>query len=255
MHDRSERDLLMLTHRGDKAAAGALYARYARPLTIVARSILHDEFLAADVVQCVFLKILSLTRRDLRTILDPFAWLVRSTRNEALNLIRTDSRARARAARHASMREAVVLPSYSTVRAELLDLLNTLTEDQREIIILKHLVGLTFDQLAETLGENRSTIASRYRVALATLRDIAARSEGDYSASPVPHPTPATQARPHSNNGQAHRDPLRQHSPSSHAHPSSPATPTPPTSPAPPPSPSITVPTAPIHSKPEVNLG
>lgn len=198
MDERSDRELLTLTHRGDKAAAGILYARFSRPLAMFARSVLHDEFLAADVVQTVFLKILALNRREIRTIIDPFAWLVRSTRNEALNLIRTDSRARARAARHASMRDAVTLPSYSTARADLLDLLNALTEDQRELIVLKHLVGLTFDQLSEALGENRSTIASRYRVAIMTLRDIASQADAPPLPSPLASPPPPS-SQPHNN--------------------------------------------------------
>ena len=177
---RSDQDLLVLTHAGDREAAAALYVRYAHRLRLFARTVLHDEFLAADVVQCVFVKILQLKRKEVKSIRDPLAWLIRSTRNEALNLLRTDSRARARAAVHASMRTAVDIDrsAVSGDGGELLDHLDRLKGEQRELIVLKHLVGMTFDQLAETLGENRSTLASRYRGAMETLRELVEKGGG-----------------------------------------------------------------------------
>lgn len=171
MHERSDRDLLLLTYRGDRRAAAMLYARFAPRLTLFARSVLHDEFLAADVVQSVFVKLLDLRRRDIGRIDDALAWLIRSTRNEALNLIRTDRRARARASRHAEISAALALPPGGMDQQALLEQIDRLPEDQRELLVLKNLVGLTFDQLAESLGENRSTLASRYRVALGALRE------------------------------------------------------------------------------------
>lgn len=194
MSERSDQDLLRLTQRGDRPAAAELYARFAPRLRLLARSILNDEFLASDVVQGVFVKILDLKHHQAAQVGDPLAWLIRSTRNEALNLIRTDRRARARASIHASMRAAAGLgdahsashgrtgasrgmfagglaPTERDEHERLLDAMDALTPEQRELIVLKHLVGMTFDQLAETLGENRSTLSSRYRVALNALKE------------------------------------------------------------------------------------
>lgn len=197
MSERTDQDLLKLTQRGDRPAAAELYARFAPRLRLLARSILNDEFLAADVVQGVFVKILDLKHHQAAQVSDPLAWLIRSTRNEALNLIRTDRRARARASIHASMRAAAgmndgragysaigdssgasssrgpggLAPSQRDEHDRLLDAMAALSPELRELIVLKHLVGMTFDQLAQTLGENRSTLSSRYRVALNKLKE------------------------------------------------------------------------------------
>ena len=51
----------------------------------------------------------------------------------------------------------------------------------REVIVLKHIVGMTFDQLALALSANRSTVASRYRNAVARLRQQLGQHFGDES--------------------------------------------------------------------------
>ncbi|MCH8271418.1 MAG: hypothetical protein IH985_09460, partial [Planctomycetes bacterium] len=45
-----------------------------------------------------------------------------------------------------------------------------INQDQREVVLLRHAAGLTFDQIALALDLNRHTAASRYRAAIARLR-------------------------------------------------------------------------------------
>ena len=47
----------------------------------------------------------------------------------------------------------------------------TLPADQREVIHLHVFEGMTFQQVADTTGESINTIASRYRYAIAKLRN------------------------------------------------------------------------------------
>jgi RNA polymerase sigma-70 factor (ECF subfamily) len=50
--------------------------------------------------------------------------------------------------------------------------LQQLSEEQREVIVLRIWVEMTFAQIADTLGENQNTVAARHRTALARLKTL-----------------------------------------------------------------------------------
>jgi RNA polymerase sigma-70 factor (ECF subfamily) len=167
----SDHDLLILTTRGDDAAARDLWERWGARLTAFAAVLLrHDggHAAAGDVVQGVFCRILSADRAGIAAIQDVGSWLARAVRNEALNHIRSSARRRAHTA-------AVAAP----VRGEgegfddIREALAALPEALREIVLLKHAAGLTFDQIALALDDNRNTIASRYAKAVRLMREFA----------------------------------------------------------------------------------
>jgi RNA polymerase sigma-70 factor (ECF subfamily) len=56
-------------------------------------------------------------------------------------------------------------------RAALAAVLLTLPENQREVLVLKIWGGLSFPQIAEALRISANTATSRYRYALAKLRE------------------------------------------------------------------------------------
>lgn len=139
-----------------------------------ARILLHrhgGEQAAADAVQTVFCRMLELDRRAIAAIADVPAFFLRSTRHAALNLIRAADRARARDAAH---QPPPPLPPEPEAVADALAVLGPLDTDDRELLILKHACGLTFDQIALSLDLNRSTVAARYRRAVESLRAAAA---------------------------------------------------------------------------------
>lgn len=165
-------DLILRTHRGHEASARLLWDRHAPRLIGLARALTRDtsDQAAHDIVQTVFCQILQTPRQSLKQIADVHAYLSRAVRNTALNALRADTR---RAARHESL--AISSPSGSPDPINVADLdaaLSHLDPDHRELVILKHAAGLTFDQLALALDQNRSTIATRYAAAIAQLRDI-----------------------------------------------------------------------------------
>jgi RNA polymerase sigma-70 factor, ECF subfamily len=49
--------------------------------------------------------------------------------------------------------------------------LGELPEDQREVIVMHVWAELTFSEIGELLGVSSNTVASRYRYAMAKLRD------------------------------------------------------------------------------------
>ena len=172
MNTISDHDLLRLMHRGDQAAARELWSRLGGRLTALAASMLRHSpgaSLGPDVVQGVFLKVLKLSARDVKSIVDVAAWLTTLVRRESIDTRRKHSRGAARAIANGDMAGT---PSEAGPDAELLRAIDALDEHQRELIQLKHVAGLTFDQIARVLEENRDTLASRYRVALQRLREI-----------------------------------------------------------------------------------
>jgi RNA polymerase sigma factor (sigma-70 family) len=159
-----DRQLLIATHRGHEASARLLWARHAPRLRAHAAAIVRDG--ADDVVQCVMCRLLELSSGRIRAIEDVGAFLATAVRREALNHLRSIRRAGARATARPSTAHDGGGPQED-IRAAVDDLPRRL----REVVVLKHIGDLTFDQIASALATNRNTIASRYRAALQQLRE------------------------------------------------------------------------------------
>lgn len=156
---------LLATRRGSDAAARELWARHANAALAAARSVLRDESAAHDAVQEVFCRILSLPDRRLRAVADVRAWLCAAARRQALNHVRGEVRRRSRE------RSAATAPRPAPTRNDAVSgAIDTLPDDLRELVLLKHAAALTFDQIAIVLSANRNTVASRYRTAMDKLR-------------------------------------------------------------------------------------
>jgi RNA polymerase sigma-70 factor, ECF subfamily len=176
MHPRADQDLLLLTLRGDEAAAAELWSRWGSRLIAFATGLLrHDggHAAACDVVQTVFCRILSADRESTLGVRDVGSWLARAVRNESLNHMRAGDRRKARIAALAQRHTIADAGAFADVR----DALDELPDGLREVVLLKHTAGLTFDQMAIVLSDNRNTIASRYAKALKLMRSRLAASE------------------------------------------------------------------------------
>lgn len=173
---RSDVQLLIATHKGSESAARELWARHSGPLLAHARAILREPSRAEDAVQQVFCRLLTLDRRTLSRVEDVRAWLAQLVQREALNQLRSLRRENARAGR--AVRQAhtqqTPSPAASALDADQDQMLHAalarLARRLREVVVLRHGAGLTFDQIAVALQVNRNTAAGRYRQAMAELR-------------------------------------------------------------------------------------
>jgi RNA polymerase sigma-70 factor (ECF subfamily) len=103
---------------------------------------------------------------------DPAAWLYRATRNAAIDLGRADRRRKRR-------EEAVARPDCWFVETEIdgldaveaVSALESLTPEQREVIVARLWGGLTLEQAADAAGCAVSTAFRRYEAGIAALRD------------------------------------------------------------------------------------
>jgi RNA polymerase sigma-70 factor (ECF subfamily) len=144
--------------------------RHGAALVMLARQWVACRADAEDVVQEAFVRFW----RSRERAADPAAYLYACVKHCALDSLRGRSRQSRR-------EEAAARPEAEPLFAEPLEqderraaiesALWTLPENQREVLVLKIWGDLSFAQIAEALDVSANTAASRYRYALAKLRE------------------------------------------------------------------------------------
>ncbi|MBX3245958.1 MAG: sigma-70 family RNA polymerase sigma factor [Myxococcales bacterium] len=123
------------------------------------------------------------------------AWADRITVREALSFAKRE-RARAAASREAApdlhvVREAPTRSDAYVRRRDVVRLLDTLPAEQREALVLHHVMGMSIPEVAESLGVPFDTAKSRLRLGTRKLRDtLEARrtASGSYPLDPGEEP-------------------------------------------------------------------
>jgi RNA polymerase sigma-70 factor (ECF subfamily) len=141
---------------GDSDAFAFLYARFADDVCGYARSIVHDYHEAEDVTQQVFAKLLRVIGKYREQEVPFFAWMLRVTRNVAVDHLR-----RQRPIPVEEVRERDAL-AHSLAGPEQIDelseALSMLPRAQREVLVLRHLAGLTPGEIADRTGKTEGSI-------------------------------------------------------------------------------------------------
>src|SRR5690606_8458424 len=101
----------------------------------------------------------------------PVAWVYRVVKCRALNSARAQRRRTEREQQVWTSRLSSLAPRSLEERTELLDALNQLTIESREIVLLKVWGNLTFAEIATVTECSASTIHRQYQAALETLRE------------------------------------------------------------------------------------
>ena len=149
-----------------RARAGRLYDELGAGLYRYAVMLLADAATADDAIQQVFAALL----RHTGPIDNEAHYLRRAVRNECYSMLR--SRVRRKEDPVRPLLEPVA--SEGVTQAERLALegaIRQLPPEQREVIHLHAFEGWTFQEVATACGDSINTVASRYRYALARLRD------------------------------------------------------------------------------------
>ncbi|MEM1183429.1 MAG: sigma-70 family RNA polymerase sigma factor [Planctomycetota bacterium] len=167
--DRSEVcSLVRRSHGGHGPSAARLHSLLAPRLYVLAEAVTRDAGLAEDAVQNAFCTLLELSRREVRYLEDPSRWLATVARREALMMLRSRRRRLQRERAHASR----AVETSDADRPSMGDAIRTLPRQLREIVVLKHAFGFTFDQVSLSMGISRSSAVRRYERARTWLRDI-----------------------------------------------------------------------------------
>ncbi len=173
--------------RGEERAWEELMARYARRVFAMARSRLHDDELAEEITQSVFVTVaLKLGQGPHGGAGGGYSeqgrfepWLFRITMNRVRDLCRKRSRhAVPVAPEHLAGLHAQAGPKPRELDQERRQLdqlraaMEQLTETDREIMELRHHGQLSFKQIAELTGDPIGTLLARHHRALKKLRTI-----------------------------------------------------------------------------------
>lgn len=141
--------------QGDTEALHFLYVRYASDLQRYVNSFVQDHHEAEDIVQNVFAKLIkAIAKYEPRDV--PFtAWILRVARNAALDHLRAR-----RAIPTAEVRVTDVGQAQTSKERgrDLREALELLPDDQREVLVLRHIVGLTPVEIADALGKSESSV-------------------------------------------------------------------------------------------------
>jgi RNA polymerase sigma-70 factor, ECF subfamily len=139
---------------GDEEAMRFLYVSYSHNIYGYVRSIVRDDHEAEDVTQHVFAKLMTtLPKYDDRGV-PFFAWLVRLARNVAIDHLRVNRLTPTENVLDPSLSTGVDVERVEAVRSALA----ALPEDQREVVVLRHIVGLTPGEIADRMGRTESAI-------------------------------------------------------------------------------------------------
>ena len=154
------------------ARAARLYDELAAGLYRYAVMLVADTAAAEDAIQQVFAALL----RHKGSIDNETHYLRRAVRNECYSMLRGRVRRKEEPGR--PLLEAVGFEGVDPAeRLALEDAIRGLPAEQREVIHLHVFEGWTFQEVAVACDESINTVASRYRYALAKLREMLAGDE------------------------------------------------------------------------------
>lgn len=149
-----------------------LYDQYAHSLFRYALALTSCEDDAEDAVQEVFAR-LARERKRLKSVESIKAYLYTSVRNAAYSILRSRRRRNdlEQAEIHEDQLNCPVTEDESVIESIVLrEAFLQIPLEQREVLVLKVFDGMTFAEIAKTIGTSINTAASRYRYGIDGLR-------------------------------------------------------------------------------------
>jgi len=160
---------------GDREAVRFLYLRYADNVYGYVRSIVRDDYEAEDVTQHVFAKLMTVIGKYEERDVAFSAWIIRVARNVAVDHMR-----QRRPIPSEDVREQHVHDEGETSQHRSLalrDALKMLPDEQREVLVLRHLVGLSPGEIAGRLGRTEPSIHGLHHRGRGALRTALSEME------------------------------------------------------------------------------
>ena len=165
MQQLSDAELVRRAQKDESEAVGVLFDRHHMRIYRYVRARIFDTQTAHDITGEVFLRMVE----NIHTFQPrgvPFtAWLYRITRNYLADFIQKESRmkivplAEGSNTRHTAVNPLALIEQKLETEA-LLEVLNHLDKIQRDVLILRFLVGLSLQETADTLDKTVSAVKS-----------------------------------------------------------------------------------------------
>ena len=177
-----DQSLVVSYLEGNEAALEMLIRRYKQKVLTSIYMLVHDRYLAEDIFQETFIKVIHSLRQGKYQHEGKFLpWVIRIARNLSIDHIRrrkkmpaiTDSEGRD-VFGYIKVEEpnAQDRMELNQTNGLLFELIETLPEEQREVLILRHYGDLSFKEIAELTGCSINTALGRMRYAILNLRKM-----------------------------------------------------------------------------------
>ncbi|KZB85725.1 ECF RNA polymerase sigma factor SigK [Amycolatopsis regifaucium] len=171
-------DLLVRVAKGDERAFDALYDQLAGPILGLVRRILRDAAQSEEVTQEVMVELWRTATRYSPDRGSALNWAMTLGHRRAVDRVRSarassdrEVKATFEAARARPFDEVAEAVAARWERSQVRRCLTSLTELQREAVLLAYYQGYTYREVAEVLQTPHGTIKTRLRDGLIRLRD------------------------------------------------------------------------------------
>ena len=175
MPELSDNALVRLVQNGDRQAMADLYQRHRPAIFRYVRSMVYDQQLAQDLTGEIFLRMVA-HLPDYQLTGAPFsAWLFRIARNYTISYGKKESRLPLVALSEANRRirpedTPAVLVERQIELERILESLDQIDENQREVVILRFLVGLPLKEVAHILDKTVGAVKTLQHRGILALR-------------------------------------------------------------------------------------
>lgn len=171
MDEGGDGALVMRCRSGDRRAFAALVVRYEKPVYNAALRMLRNPEDARDVTQTVFLKAYE-HLGDYDPSYRFYSWIYRIALNESINALHRRTRLEPISGEEIDGEPG---PEETLGRQQLgrgiEDALMALKLEHRSVIVLKHLLDCSYEEMGEMLGLPEKTVKSRLFTARQLLRE------------------------------------------------------------------------------------
>ncbi len=175
----TDEQLVQNFKNGDEKAFVSIIKKYKTRLTRLAWSVVRNEDDAMDVVQDSFIKIYR-KLHSFRGASKLYTWLYRIVMNHAIDYVRKRPRAVIlpvdELLREPPEKDKSNRPDFKLLNDELhtkiFEAVDKLPEKQKQVVLLREVEDLSYNEIAETLGCSVGTVMSRLYYAREKLRTL-----------------------------------------------------------------------------------
>jgi len=173
--DYSDEELVRLSQQGDLEAFGRLVERYQKKVTAVAYGLIHDAEEAQDLAQESFIRAYNAIK-TFRGTARFYTWIYRITVNLCMDHFRKQAIEKVQVSAEPADDPDPPTPDTVATRREtclaVREAIKSLPYDQRTVIILREIEGLSYKEIARVVGISIGTVMSRLFYARRRLREL-----------------------------------------------------------------------------------
>lgn len=176
--DRSDRELVRESRRGDKEAFRELVERYQRKVLSVAQGMVHNREDALEIAQETFVKAFE-NLDSFKGESSFYTWLYRIVVNRAIDFQRRERRHPTVGLEEGTgssegyeeiVKEERLADPFHQVQAHevgqrVIEAINELTPDHKAVILLREVEGLSYDEISRVMQCSKGTVMSRLHYA------------------------------------------------------------------------------------------